>query len=326
MKRKRIIIAVLAGLTVLLCCLLISGCWNRENEPKDEVLTTGSERKNEIASGEIPEIREHEKVPSEQEALENEGSGFKESADETTEGEASEDKNAGNEASKGTQEKNEKPENKAAESEGTENAASEDMTAEPEAPESVEEESKAPESVAVEPEVPESVEEESEAPESAAAEPEEPESSTAKQESTVHTCTFTTMETAATCLESGQIQEICTECKQVGSSRETAALGHDFKRSIWESATCLKGGYYNNTCKRCGLVECVTEAALPHEPEEVVVQEGNCMEDTIIRHICKNCGQQTESDTRYTPQVHDWVQGIVDGAEITYCAMCGVVQ
>jgi len=145
-------------------------------------------------------------------------------------------------------------------------------------------------------------------------------------EERVHICSFTSVETAATCLEEGKIQEICLECKQVAGSRAIPALGHDFKRSIWESPTCLKGGYYNNTCERCGLVECVTEAALPHEPEDVLIQEGNCMEDTIIRHICRHCGQQTQKDTRYTPAIHEWTKGVVDGTEITYCKLCGVTQ
>ena len=104
------------------------------------------------------------------------------------------------------------------------------------------------------------------------------------------------------------------------------ALGHDFNTSVWETATCLKGGYYNNTCRRCGLVESVTEAPLPHDVEDILIQEGNCMQDTVIRHICKSCGQQVESDTRYTTEVHKWVCAVVDGREVFYCEWCGVVQ
>ena len=111
------------------------------------------------------------------------------------------------------------------------------------------------------------------------------------------------------------------------AAQENACVsGHDFHTSVWETATCLKGGYYNNVCERCGLVESVTEEPLPHDVEDILVQEGNCMQDTVIRHICKNCGQQVESDTRYTPEVHKWVCAVIDDKEVFYCEWCGVVQ
>ena len=88
----------------------------------------------------------------------------------------------------------------------------------------------------------------------------------------------------------------------------------------------MNGGYYNNICQKCGLVECVALEALSHEIEDVVVQEGNCMEDTVIRHVCTLCGQQIGSDTRYTPQDHAWTKEVVDGKEVECCNLCGVVK
>ena len=110
------------------------------------------------------------------------------------------------------------------------------------------------------------------------------------------------------------------------AQEQACALGHDFHKSVWETATCLKGGYYNNICQRCGLVESVTEEPLPHDVENILIQEGNCMQDTVIRHICRSCGQQVESDTRYTPQIHKWTAAVVDGSEMIYCEWCGVAQ
>lgn len=109
-------------------------------------------------------------------------------------------------------------------------------------------------------------------------------------------------------------------------AEESASLGHDMKLAVWETATCLKGGFYNNVCQRCGIVENITEEPLPHDVEDVLVQEGNCIEDTIIRHICKSCGQRVEEDTRYTPQIHHWIQEEVDNSTVLYCQWCGVVQ
>ena len=107
---------------------------------------------------------------------------------------------------------------------------------------------------------------------------------------------------------------------------DACAFGHDFSTSVWETATCLKSGYYNNICRRCGLVESVTEEPLPHDVEDILIQEGNCMQDTVIKHICKSCGQQVQSDTRYTPEIHKWCCTVIDNKEVVYCEWCGIVQ
>lgn len=108
--------------------------------------------------------------------------------------------------------------------------------------------------------------------------------------------------------------------------QETAHI-HEFEKAIWELPTCQKGGYYNNICKTCGVVEGVSVEPLPHETEDVVVQEGNCMEDRVIRHVCKICGVQTESDTRYPLyDEHLWGTEEVDGMMVEYCERCGVVK
>lgn len=102
---------------------------------------------------------------------------------------------------------------------------------------------------------------------------------------------------------------------------------HEFEKAVWELPTCQKGGYYNNICKICGLVESVTQEPLSHEVTDIVIQEGNCMEDRVIRHICKNCEIQVESDTRYPVyDVHLWKSENVDGELIEYCERCGVVK
>lgn len=102
---------------------------------------------------------------------------------------------------------------------------------------------------------------------------------------------------------------------------------HEFEMSVWELPTCQKGGYYNNVCKSCGVVECITQEPIPHEVEDIVVQEGNCMEDRVIRHICKLCEQQVKSDTRYTVyDKHLWNKEWVNGIEVEYCEWCGVAK
>lgn len=104
-------------------------------------------------------------------------------------------------------------------------------------------------------------------------------------------------------------------------------IKHDFEKSVWELPTCQKGGYYNNICKICGIVEGVSEEPLPHEVEDIVIQEGNCMEDRVIRHICKMCQTPVKSDTRYTVyEKHQWKKELIDGMEAEYCEWCGVVK
>lgn len=102
---------------------------------------------------------------------------------------------------------------------------------------------------------------------------------------------------------------------------------HQFEKSVWELPTCEKGGYYNNVCKECGVVECVTQDPIPHEVEDLVIQEGNCMEDRVIQHICKMCEQPVKSDTRYTVyDKHSWTTELIDGVEAEYCAWCGITK
>ena len=143
-----------------------------------------------------------------------------------------------------------------------------------------------------------------------------------------HTHVLKTEEKPASCLEKGYRLEYCTECGELtGRQEEIPALGHDFVKSVWESPTCQRGGYYNNTCQRCGLVECVTEDPLPHDVEDKTIQEGNCMQDTIIRHVCRQCGTQVASDTRYTVyDLHNWIVEVVDGGQVTCCADCGIMK
>lgn len=108
---------------------------------------------------------------------------------------------------------------------------------------------------------------------------------------------------------------------------EEEVHSHEFEKFIWELPTCGKGGYYNNVCKICGFVECVSLEPLSHETEDIVIQEGNCMEDKVIRHVCKICGEQTESDTRYPEyDKHQWGSAEVDGVMVEYCEQCGITK
>ncbi len=142
-----------------------------------------------------------------------------------------------------------------------------------------------------------------------------------------HTHKVATEEKGATCLEQGEKRSYCVSCGVTIGQEYTEPLGHVFEKEVWELPTCQKGGYYNNICTRCGLVECVSQNPLAHEVEDIVLQEGNCMEDTIIQHKCKTCGVQVQEDTRYTNyEVHSWTVEQVDGIEITYCEWCGVAS
>ena len=143
----------------------------------------------------------------------------------------------------------------------------------------------------------------------------------------IHTHEVAFEEKVATCLEPGEKRSYCVTCGVTIEQEYAEPLGHVFEKEVWELPTCQKGGYYNNICTRCGLVECVSQNPLAHEVEDFVLQEGNCMEDTIIQHKCKNCGVQVQEDTRYTNyEVHNWTVGQVDGIEITYCEWCGVAS
>lgn len=148
-----------------------------------------------------------------------------------------------------------------------------------------------------------------------------------EQEDKKHIHSMAIKKQEPTCLTNGLSSEYCESCMEVQNEQFIPALGHDFIKSVWELPTCMKGGYYNNVCKRCGLVECVTQEPLPHEAEDILIQEGNCMEDTVIQHVCKVCGVKVKNDTRYTLyDVHLWVNIEVDGETVNCCERCGVTK
>ena len=69
----------------------------------------------------------------------------------------------------------------------------------------------------------------------------------------------------ASCMETGEKQTVCTDCGEVLSSEEIAALGHDWDEgSITKEATAAEAGIKTYHCRRCD--ETRTEE-VPYEAE-----------------------------------------------------------
>ena len=87
---------------------------------------------------------------------------------------------------------------------------------------------------------------------------------------------------AAACTQKGEETRVCSRCDAV-ETRETAALGHDYKAAVTEP-TCEQAGFTTCTCARCGDSYRTDEtAALGHDYKD---------------GVCTRCGK---ADPDYVP-------------------------
>ena len=73
---------------------------------------------------------------------------------------------------------------------------------------------------------------------------------------------------APKCEEKGSEHQVCSKCgaEKEGSTRDKAALGHDWEENVLTQPTCTAKGLENRTCKRCNKAEQGVEIdALGHQ-------------------------------------------------------------
>lgn len=80
-----------------------------------------------------------------------------------------------------------------------------------------------------------------------------------------HTLGAAEVKTAATCVDAGEKQSVCSICNYV--KKETIpATGHTWGETTWTAvADCTNGGTGSHTCSTCQTTEEVTQAALGHD-------------------------------------------------------------
>ena len=124
--------------------------------------------------------------------------------------------------------------------------------------------------------------------------------------------------TAAMCTTGGLEKATCTVCGEE-TTRNTDALGHDWKVTASTPATCTKDGVEERTCQRCTTSEVNTLEALGHTPgsERVGLKKNaKCEEDGEQTVKCEVCGEKV--DVPIPALGHKWeVETVVREATCT---------
>ena len=153
-------------------------------------------------------------------------------------------------------------------------------------------------------------------------------------DATNHVHTTVKKRKEATCTQTGYTGDTyCTDCnKLLETSKELAALGHDYKATVTKQPTTTEEGVRTYTCTRCNSSYTESIAKLPKEQHThnyagSVTKEATCTEAGVRTYTC-SCG---DSYTESIPATgHSYVSKITKSATtteegiMTYtCSKCG---
>ena len=149
-----------------------------------------------------------------------------------------------------------------------------------------------------------------------------------------HTHTEIRNQQEATCTQTGYAGDTyCTDCdKLLGTGKELAALGHDYKATVTKQPTTAEEGIRTYTCTRCSSSYTESIAKLPDEQHThnytgSITKEATCTEAGVRTYTC-SCG---DSYTENIPATgHSYVSKVTKAATtteegiMTYtCSKCG---
>ena len=138
----------------------------------------------------------------------------------------------------------------------------------------------------------------------------------------------------ATCTQTGYTGDTyCTDCnKLLGTGKEQAAFGHDYKATVTKQPTTTEEGIRTYTCTRCNSSYTESIAKLPEEKHNhsytgSITKEATCTEVGVRTYTC-SCG---DSYTESIPATgHSYVSKVTKAATtteegiMTYtCSKCG---
>ena len=115
----------------------------------------------------------------------------------------------------------------------------------------------------------------------------------------VHTHTFKTTTTNATCTSNGQIVVSCSSCGAVSSTKTLAKLPHSYKATVTKEPTVAEKGVRTYKCANCGN----------SYTEDIPCLEIQEMPEVVCQHT------YTTKETKPTCKAN--------GSKVTYCTICG---
>ncbi len=139
----------------------------------------------------------------------------------------------------------------------------------------------------------------------------------------------------ANCTKGKRTVTSCSICGDVQSETYSGGpVGHIWEKTYWpEAPTCRNGGYYYQTCSKCGEKgESGTDPALPHTYVATEICHGNCTDVTVIEYTCSSCGTNLGRDVHTEPNDHDWhkvsyeernlITGEMETKTVIACSRC----
>ena len=111
------------------------------------------------------------------------------------------------------------------------------------------------------------------------------------------------------------------------SGKSNVKLGHNYELTKSEKATCVKEGYEEYTCTRCGDSYKKELPVVAHDYDKTVEVnrvESTCATKGYVGYKCKNCDDILKEELALNPENHNYT---LAGSDLTYnyysCSGCG---
>ena len=147
------------------------------------------------------------------------------------------------------------------------------------------------------------------------------------------------VETKATCIKAGFVQQICKTCGEKGERIEIPATGHSFGAGVYVTEpTCTSQGLIEFTCESCDAKRFGILPKSRHiwNTEPTIEKEATCTEEGQQDIRCSICNEVNEASVKKIPAAgHSWKEKATidrqptcteEGRKSIHCADCDAVK
>ena len=147
------------------------------------------------------------------------------------------------------------------------------------------------------------------------------------------------VETKATCIKAGFVQQICKTCGEKGERIEIPATGHSFGAGVYVTEpTCTSQGLIEFTCESCDAKRFGILPKSRHiwNTEPTIEKAATCTEEGLQDIRCSICNEVNEASVKKIPAAgHSWNEkATIDrqptcteiGQKSIHCAECDAVR
>lgn len=144
-----------------------------------------------------------------------------------------------------------------------------------------------------------------------------------------HTLTGLIQDVAPTCTEEGKGHKECTVCgEKLEADTPIPALGHSYKISVTQEATCTAEGTRNLTCTRCGAEETESIPKTQHNYVKAETVTATCNSSGYDVMRCSVCGDEYKKYLGAASNDHIWSESYdkTTGVLTLTCSVCETVK